>query len=98
MVERLALGLLRAHVEWSAPDRPAPAASVVVDERQAEVGELRLVARREQDVPRFDVAVDHPPEVCIIEGLCHLSADPQPIAQEQVCANDPRSSARPPPP
>ncbi len=43
MVERLALGLLRAHVAWGAPDRPALVASIAGDERETEVGELRLV-------------------------------------------------------
>ncbi len=41
-------------------------------------------ARCEQDVARFDVAVDHPLDVCVIERLRHLSADPQPIVQVQV--------------
>ncbi len=51
MVERLALGLLRAHVTRGAPDRPALVLAVAGDERETEVGELRLVARVSKTLP-----------------------------------------------
>ena len=77
MVEPSSLGLLRAHVMRSAADDPRLLGRVR-EQREAEVGEFRLVLRRQEDVPRLDVAVDHPLAMGVVEGVGDLGEDRHP--------------------
>ena len=66
-------GLLGAHVSG----RPEHAAGVVLEElvvhlRQAEVGDVRPAFFVEQDVRRFDVAMDN----AVLMPWCNASAEP----------------------
>ena len=52
--------------------------------RNAEVRDQRLPVRREQDVLRLHVAVDHPVAVRVIQRECGLSRDPDRFVERQL--------------
>ena len=80
MVEPTATGLLGAHVVRRAADH-ARLVALLGEHREAEVGELRLVARRQQHVGRLHVAMDDPLMVRVVERLGHLRDDSQPFLE-----------------
>ena len=83
VVEPLSAGLLGAHVMRGAPDRSG-FVHRLGHGREAEVGELGLIERREQDVGRLDVAMDHPLMVGVIQGDGHLGVESQPRGEGDV--------------
>ena len=70
-VAHLARRLLRCHVRRRPHDRPrlAHVSRLVVDALgQPEIRDLRRAVGREQDVPRFQIAMDHPPQMGVVHG------------------------------
>lgn len=79
MVDQDALGqgLFRAHVAQRAEKIARQGqAGVVLHAGQAEVGDPDVPPRVEEQVRRFDVAVDHPHLVRVLQRLGDLHAEP----------------------
>ena len=66
--------LLGCHVTWRAQDfhRARDRALCLDQSREAEVGEMRFTFLIQQDISRFDVAMQNAVLVRIVNGACHL--------------------------
>ncbi len=83
-VERSPLRLLRRDVVAGAEHASGVGQrGLVVDARDAEVGQLRVPVGRQQDVVRLDVAVDHAALVGVGQGVGHLHRDRERLGEGQ---------------
>ena len=84
----LARGLLGAHVAERADDVAGERdAAVVLNPREAEVGDPELALQVEQQVRRLHVAVDDAVVVGVLQGFGRFFAEPGDAAEELAAAN-----------